>query len=146
MNENDLQLLLDERAIISRINLYCTAIDTGAFERLREVYLPDATARLGATEFGTLEAIIDKCVVSVGRLDGAHHMVTNHVIDVTGDTATSRCYLQAQHINNRVDGEKIYTMAGFYDDTWERSPVGWRIRRRVLTITWTAGNPAVTAR
>lgn len=141
-----LNLLLDEREIIGRINAYCTTLDGRDFEGLRHIYTPDATALLGSTECGDLAAIIEKCRGSLSRLDGSHHLVGNYQIVVEGDTATSLTYLQAQHINNRVEGDSLYVMAGHYTDAWVHTSIGWRISRRVLTITWTSGNRQVLGR
>jgi ketosteroid isomerase-like protein len=141
-----LRLLMDEREIISRINAYCSALDSRNFEGLRDVYTPDATALLVESEFGDLDAIIEKCRVALSPLDGSHHLVGNYEIQVDGDAATSHTYLQAQHIKAGVHGEPTFIMAGFYDDVWTRLEVGWRISRRILTITWTSGNAAVVSR
>jgi len=70
-------------------------------------------------------------------------MVTNHDIDVDGDTATCRCYFQAQHVRRAaVDGPN-FIIAGRYEDELVRTDHGWRIHRRVLTIMWREGNVAV---
>ena len=42
-----------------------------------------------------------------------------------------------------TEGGDNYIIAGRYDDRVVRTPDGWRIAHRVLTVDWTEGNPAV---
>lgn len=48
-----------------------------------------------------------------------------HIVNVTGDTATGHCYQQAISVING----KAYTISGRYDDTYHRTPDGWRFRK-----------------
>ena len=73
----------------------------------------------------------------------SQHLVGTHQVALDGDRATARCYLHAQHVN-QSGGQ--YIVAGRYDDDVVRTPAGWRIQRRTLTVLWTAGDPAVLAR
>ena len=38
---------------------------------------------------------------------------------------------------------RTYIMAGRYEDHLVRTPDGWRIADRTLTIDWTEGNPDI---
>ena len=75
-------------------------------------------------------------------LDVSQHMVSTHQFAVDGDRATGRCYLHAQH----VAGGGQFVVAGRYEDRYRRTPDGWRIEHRTLTVMWTAGDPAVLNR
>jgi len=112
---------------------------TADYQRLREVFLPDATATLGSSDQDGVDEIIERVSTSLAKYSGSQHMVSTHEIAVDGDTATSRCYLHAQHI--RPDGEQppLFTLAGIYADDLIRTPDGWRIRHRTLTTLWTTG-------
>lgn len=137
--------LEDRQAIVDVTIAYCWALDTRDWPALDQVFLPDATARLGP-EFEGLDAIKERVRTALTPLDHSQHCVTNHQVHVEGDTATSRCYLVAQHTMLDADGGPNFTVAGRYEDTLERTPDGWRIRRRELTMTWTEGNPSVMYR
>src|SRR5262249_11294527 len=73
-------------------------------------------------------------------LDGSAHYVSNFLVTVDGDTATSRCYYQSWHwfpstaefgVLRPVD----FVGVGIYDDELRRTPDGWRItRRRMRTL------------
>ena len=141
---NDLQALLDERDIIALAARYCRALDTKNWPLLEDVFLPDATAVLGApNELVGREAITDRIRAALEYLDDSQHLVGNHEVTVDGDTGTHRCYLQAQHIRQVPDASPLYMVAGRYEDRVERTPDGWRIAHRTLTVMWTDGNLTV---
>ena len=136
-----LQTLLDERAIVGVALRYCRALDTKDWEALRDVFVPDATGDLGggATRIGADE-IIARISKALSLLDESQHLVGNHEVVVDGDTATHRCYLQAQHVRkDAVDGPN-YIVAGRYEDEFVRTEAGWRIKYRRLVVMWTEGN------
>jgi 3-phenylpropionate/cinnamic acid dioxygenase small subunit len=140
----DLQTLIDERDIRNVAFRYCRALDTKDWALLDEVFLPDATGELGTpTTLVGIEAIRGRIQKALGHLDDSQHLVGNHEIDVTGDTATHRCYLQAQHIRADASGSPNYIVAGRYEDRLVRTPDGWRIAHRTLTVMWTEGNVTV---
>ena len=67
-------------------------------------------------------------------------------MSVDGDTATSTCYLHAQHVLPGTAGGDQFVFAGRYLDNLVRTADGWRIAERTLEAMWTSGNPAVIAR
>lgn len=140
----DLDTLIDERDIVALAARYCRALDTKDWPLLTEVFLPDAAAVLGApTELVGRDAITDRIRTALEYLDDSQHLVGNHEVTVDGDTGTHRCYLQAQHIRQVPDGSPLYIVAGRYEDRVRRTPDGWRIVHRTLTVMWTDGNLAV---
>lgn len=138
--------MLDRAAVVDLTVDYCTALDSRDWEALRSVFTPDATARLGRTDHEGVDDIMGRCRTALESLDASQHMITNHRVLVDGDRATSSCYVQAQHVRaSAVDGPN-YLVGGRYDDDLRRTSQGWRIVRRVLTVLWTEGNPAVPRR
>ncbi len=137
---SEIQRFLDEKAISDVTIAYCWAIDNHEWDVLRnDVFLPDATAGLVSEHVG-VESIISRISGALGNLDASQHMVSNHQIAIEGDTAQSRCYLQAQHVRKAADGGPNYIVAGIYADQFVRTSIGWRIKRRDLTVLWTEGN------
>lgn len=130
----------DRRQIVDLTIRYCWALDDRDWKTLDDVFLPDATALLGDSECTGREAIVARCRAALEPLDASHHMVSNHVVEVDGDTATSRCYLQAQHSRRGVEGGDNWLLGGRYLDSLRRADGGWRIVRRVLVTVWTEGN------
>lgn len=141
-----LEQSIDEIAIHDLTVVYCWALDTREFEKLREIFLEDCTALYGPRELLGVQAVMDRCRQALAPLDASQHMVTNHRINIDGDRATSRCYFHAQHVRGAAavgDASPNFIVAGHYNDDLVRSADGWRIQRRVLVSTWTAGNPIV---
>ncbi len=139
----DPQAFLDRQAIVDLTIAYGWLLDHGPRSDLDQVFTPDAHANYGGVEFDGLEAIIAKIESSLGRLSISQHLISNQQVSIDGDSATCRCYLQAQHTLRGTEGGDNYIMAGRYFDDLERTPDGWRITKRVLVIDWTEGNPKV---
>lgn len=137
-----LQHLSDHRAIVEVTVAYTYALDTKDWDALDEVFVPDATAFLTEPLEGR-DAIKARVRRALEPMDTSQHMISNHQIVVDGDQATCRCYLQAQHVRQAAHGSPNFVVAGRYDDRLVRTPSGWRIVRRELSIMWTDGNPAV---
>lgn len=142
--DTDLQRLLDEAAIRDTAARYCWALDTLDRAAIETVFLPDATAILGGpTLLEGLDAIWARINAALSNLTVSQHLIGSQLVEVTGDTATQRCYLHAQHVREGTEGGSQYIVAGTYIDRLERTPAGWRIRHRELTVQWTSGNVRV---
>lgn len=136
--------LLHDRMAITDVTVeYCWALDQREFQRLRKVFLPDAVFTIGTKANVGIEAIIARCSGALGPLDDSQHLISSHQIVVTGDRATSRCYLQAQHVRRDTDGGPNFIIAGRYEDDLVRTADGWRIEKRTLTTMWVEGNAKV---
>jgi SnoaL-like domain len=136
---------VDDRTAITDLTIaYCWTLDLKEFENLRNIFLPDATFDVGGPVFSGIDSIIAKVSAALTPMDASHHLISNHQIRVDGDTATSRCYLQAQHVREAAVGGQNFIIAGRYEDKLRRTPDGWRIEFRRLVRTWSEGNPDVS--
>ncbi len=147
-NELEVQMrrVIDEAAIRDLASIYCWAIDRLDRPALDQVFLADATAVLGAGEQNGIEEIWGKVHLVLSPLTCSQHIVGSHIVNVDSDTGTHRCHFQAQHIWAGCEGGDQFIVAGTYEDRVERTPQGWRIRHRDLTVLWTSGNPRVVRR
>jgi len=144
VTDADLQTLADERDIVRIALRYCRALDTKDWALLDDVFVPEATADLPSpNHLVGIEAIRGRIRTALGHLDDSQHLVGNHEVVVEGDTATHRCYLQAQHVRQAAIGGPNYIVAGRYEDRLVRTEAGWRIAHRALVVMWTDGNLAV---
>lgn len=144
MSPVDLQRLLDERDVVAVATAYTWALDQNKWDDLHNVFAADATATLGSPDVLVgADAIIGRISAALGPLDDSQHLIGNHEVVVSGDTATHRCYLQAQHIRRDAPGGPNYIIAGRYEDDLARTAHGWRITHRNLTVMWAEGNRAV---
>jgi hypothetical protein len=71
------------------------------------------------------------------------HEVTNHQVDLDGDTARCRSYVRALHVAATTAAENTYTTFGHYDDDLVRTSHGWKITRRAYQQVFATGNAAV---
>ena len=141
---SEIQMLLDERDVVAVATRYCRALDTQNWPLLATVFLPDATAELAAASLLVgVDAITNRIRIALENLDDCQHLVGNHEVTIDGDDATHRCYLQAQHIREAAVGGPNYLVGGRYEDRMVRTPDGWRIAHRTLTVMWTDGNVVV---
>ena len=140
--EETMQMLVDRAAIVDITHRYCWALDTKDWAVLDTVFTPDATADLTVDLVGR-EQILQRIKNALTPMDDTQHMVANHQIILDGDSATCRCYLQAQHVRKAAHGGPNFIIAGRYEDQLQRTSEGWRIVFRRLVVMWTEGNPAV---
>jgi ketosteroid isomerase-like protein len=138
-----LSALASTAAIVRLTHDYCWALDTRDWERLRLIFLPDVVAHLGAGGQRGVDEVIARTSSALSRLDVSQHTVSTHDVNITGDSATGRCYLHAQHVLRGTPGGDNFVIGGRYDDRYVRTSAGWRIAERRLTMIWFEGNPAV---
>jgi len=146
MDATRLQRLEDTLEIQGVLNRYASSLDTRDWGRLATCFTRDAVGDYGALGRHDGYAAIEGLIKGVlTKLDVSQHFISNHEIDLAGDTAKTRCYLQAQHVRRNTEGGDNYLVAGLYLDDWVRTPDGWKISERQLQMTWFEGNPAVVA-
>ena len=131
--------MTDQQDIVDLTIAYTWALDTKQFADLRDVFLPDATADLRDVECDGIDAIIARIEGALTPLAATQHLIGNQQVRVDGDTATCRTQLLAQHVLPAASGGNTFIVAGVYEDDLVRTPDGWRIRRRILRQTWSAG-------
>ena len=141
---HDPQELADKGAVRDLAVLYCSVLDQRDWERLADVFVPEATATLPSSGLVRgCDEIVSRCRRGLSRLDSTRHTVSDHEIAVDGDAATHRCRMNALHVRRDAPGGSDFTIGGRYEDQLIRTPHGWRIRHRELVVTWTEGNPRV---
>jgi 3-phenylpropionate/cinnamic acid dioxygenase small subunit len=146
IGEDNLQFLLD-RAAISDVQLrYATGVDTRDWPLFRFCFTDEIETDVSSSAVVNPPQRIkaDDWVELVRRtIDGltaTQHMITNHVITLTGDEATCVAYVQARHhLPNETSGSD-QVMYGYYTNRFVRTAEGWKIRVRKLTVLWNEGN------
>ena len=68
--------------------------------------------------------------------------MTNPLVDVDGNMARCRMYMQAVHVLEDWP-EPEFTIGGYYDDRLVRTDAGWRISAVTLTVWWRRGDEAL---
>ena len=128
----DLQTLLDERDIRQAHYRYAVAHDTRNWEILRTVFAPDVIATYGPDiHLHGPDAMMKNSGNHLNGCGPSQHMMTNFTIEVTGDTAQSRCYIRAFHQGRGAKSNLTFDSYGQYESSWRRTKEGWR------AFTWT---------
>ena len=135
--DDELQRLLDERAIRRRLVDYCRGVDRGDAALVASVYHPDGTDDHGSFRgLGT-----DFAEYVTGRLgarfDATMHTISNEAVTFTGpDSALVECHVCARQ--RRADGDDVVleTFGGRYVDRFERRSGEWRIAHRTVVHEW----------
>jgi hypothetical protein len=118
---------------------YCRGLDHCDASLAETAYWSDAI-----DEHGTFVGSGHEFVrYAVDRLragyDATQHLVSNHSIEVDGDSATGEMYVIAAHRK----GEMVHTWWGRYLDRYECRDGQWRISHRVCVHEWTVAGAIV---
>jgi hypothetical protein len=71
---------------------------------------------------------------------GTHHISAKHMIEIDGDTARTRSYLQATHIADVAAPTKNWKAGGWYDCELQRGTDGWEFTHVKLSVLWAGGD------
>lgn len=139
----DLQELSDRTEITDVLIRYTRAIDTGDFDRLDEVFTPDA--RIDYTESGGIAEEYGKVKPWLAEVLPAFfpkrmHTLGQVAIDLDGDEARVSAYFHnPMPMDDGAGGTKVVEYGGIYHHQMVRSPDGWRSRQLHEEIVWTRG-------
>lgn len=144
----DLQSLLDEREITRGLSLFARILDRKQWDRLDEVFAEDLSfdygSDFGATgEAAGIAALRENMTRFLDRCGPTQHLIGSILVDVDGDDAVSRAYVQARHQRANDPSGPVFDTSGEYVDRWQRRPEGWRIVRRDARWATFSGDPAV---
>lgn len=132
--------IADQFAIHDVLFRYARALDDRDSQLLRTCFTEDAVCEVGATLSG-IDSIVAFAQGVLSAFDVTQHLIANPRCTIDGDRAASICDLHAQHVARGAPGGEHYVIGGRYDDSFVRTPKGWRIAHRRLRVTWTDGNP-----
>ncbi|HTH05976.1 MAG TPA: nuclear transport factor 2 family protein [Ilumatobacteraceae bacterium] len=121
----------DESALLALSLEYADAVRARDEARWSATWADDARWVLGeGRDVVGRDALVAMWGASLARYAVVVQIYSGCVFDIDGDTATGRC--EFQELNVVADGSRRI-MAGRYDDTYGRTPEGWRFTSRRLT-------------
>lgn len=126
----ELQALRDERDIVRGLSRFARVLDGKQWDALGEVFADDLTFDYGEGERSGMAALGEQMRRFLDRCGGTQHLIGSILVDVEGDGAVSRAYVQARHQRSNDVGGTVFDSNGEYVDRWERRAQGWRIVRR----------------
>ena len=145
-NEPQAQLrwLVDRAQISDVLVEYARCADAADWSGMGELFTEDGEAVFAAGSFPGRN-FGDAAGAVMALFCGTHHLSTNHAIQIDGDRAKTRSYLQAIHLTDPDDNTLHHDVGGWYDNELVRTTDGWRFTRVELSFVWTAGAPWPTA-
>jgi 3-phenylpropionate/cinnamic acid dioxygenase small subunit len=124
----------DRTAIIDTVTRYATALDTRDWALLDEVFTPDAVGDFGAGLLTGRAAVRGLVVRMLGGSGPSQHLLANHRVELDGDVARCVCQVRAFSAGAGPAAGRSYELFGEYRDELVRTPEGWRIARREMTV------------
>ena len=123
----------EDRQDIAEVLLrYATGIDRRDWPLFRTAFTDDCELDYG--DIGTwhgVDAVTEFMEQSHAMAGDTMHRMSNQVIDVIGDRAKARTYVDGLIL--APDNKSGVNAVGFYDDDIVRTADGWRIARRSFT-------------
>jgi hypothetical protein len=137
---------LIDRAEISDVVLrYATAVDTRDWALYESIFTEELTVDFSSWS-GDPEITmpVSEWVGAVRKtlsgFDATQHLSSNHVITLSGETATCVSYMVARH-HLIEDGERLmHSIGGYYTNRLIKRAGGWKITHCTLKVTWEMGD------
>jgi len=130
----DLQALLDRAEILDCVHRYARGMDRLDGELARSAYHDDALEDHGGF-VGRVDDFITWTLDYQARFARHQHYVTNHTVEVAGDTAHAETYYL--FVATELDpAAPLTAFGGRYVDRFERRGGRWAIAARVLLVEW----------
>ena len=129
----DIDVRADEHDIAKVLVRYASGIDRRDWVAFRSCFTDDVVAEYdGVGTWTDSAALTEFMVTSHESMGHTMHRLSNLAIEVDGDTATARSYVDA--VLMAADGQTGLNPIGFYDDELVRTRDGCRIARRRFTM------------
>lgn len=128
---NSLQAIADRQAITDLIYRYCRAVDRLDHELGYSIWHDDGMVEYGDYYQGGHRDLIDKICASHLQVQYHSHQMTNIIIELDGDRASSESYVTAYLRLERNGQLKQMTVLSRYVDTWSRRNGRWGIDKRI---------------
>jgi hypothetical protein len=127
-----LRMLCDERDVERALNLFARAMDERDWAAMADILAEKAEGDFGTGRLIGRAAIIETIRDYLDACGPTQHLLANVIIDVHGDTATTRAYIRDVHMNPASDPSTRFYTIGDYHDAWRRRADGsWCLIERV---------------
>lgn len=139
--------IADRAQINDLLSRYCAAVDDKRIDAatVAATFTPDGrlVAPNGAVVVGR-EAIAAGQTKTFSRFRATHHVTTDHIVDLNGDTARLRANMIAMHLWSEAESDSTslqthFVAGGVFQATAERTAEGWRFSELATRITWRSG-------
>lgn len=139
------ELNRDYIEIIETKYRYAYGIDLKDWELYRSIFLDEITmdfssysGQPGQTQ--SADDWVASCKMLFEGLDATQHQMSNPMVEIDGDEARLRMYIQAEHFLLNSSGSDSYALGGYYDDRLVRTDSGWKLSAVTINVMWNRGN------
>lgn len=147
MNETEIQRVLDQQAIRDVLARYCRGLDRMDREMADTVWHPGGTALYEGIFEGTGHGFLDWVWEAHAAMERHSHQITQSLIDVDGETATSEAYVTVVlwTLPDADGRQRELVGRGRYLDRWEKRDGRWAITHRVHVLDLSSDFPLTRA-
>jgi hypothetical protein len=140
-----LETLIARAEISDVVHRYATGVDRRDWVLYRSIFADEADFDFTTWSGGEPRRLAaDQWVAGVrdalSGFDATHHLSSNHVHTIEGETATCVSYMAARHYLVDAGGRRMQSLGGFYANRLRRTAGGWKIEACKLTVTWEVGD------
>jgi hypothetical protein len=120
-------------------------MDQGAWEQISDLFTDEVLLDYSSLTGEPATTVPRQKMIETWRqsLEGyaaAQHMISNQLVTVDGDSATSTAMFLATHFLPNPHGGPLWTLGGEYHYRLLRTADGWRITALTMIIGWADGN------
>lgn len=143
MQDDAIREIQDRHEIENLLHHYAEMVDFRQWQKMDSIFALEATIDYESSggqkgPFRETLAWLDRALESWPL---NLHVISNAIIEIDGDTATSRCYFHAPMGRNTPEGGQfVITNSGRYLDRLVRTSDGWRIVERICDQTIMQGS------
>jgi hypothetical protein len=143
-HDHGAHMMLEDKAAISDVLIrYATSIDQRDWTMFRTCFTEDVTLDYdsGIGTYKGREVFTKRFEEGHAKIGPTMHKLTNFVINVDGDKATAKSYVDALLMPLEAGGH-VRRANGFYEDTLVREKDGWKIASRKFTTVQILDTPS----
>lgn len=138
------QEIADRLQIDALITQYAVGVDERDWDTVRACFTEDAILDYSAATGprAKRDEVIDWIASLIPAFKSTQHLVVNRRVALDGDEATATAELfNPLAADDGAGGTKMMYVGGGYSDRLRRTPEGWRIVERVVSVRWSQGIP-----
>ena len=138
-----LERLLLERELHQVLIAYARLCDGRDWALMDQVFSADASATYGGRALPDGAAILTMLRDNLGGCGPTQHLLGNLQVWMEDEQVSSRIEVRASHRGTGEKKDLTYDCMGHYQDRWTRTPQGWRITHRAMTVALEFGSRRV---
>ena len=138
-----LENLLLERELHQVLIAYARLCDGRDWALMDQVFSADASATYGGRALPDGAAILAMLRDNLGGCGPTQHLLGNLQVWMEDEQVSSRIEVRASHRGTGEKKDLTYDCMGHYQDRWTRTPQGWRITHRAMTVALEFGSRQV---